>query len=271
MMHGDYDFVDVFELKMASGRNFSREFSSDNRGVLLINESAVKAIGWDEPLGKQFNRWGNDEPSGQIVGVLKDFHMHSLHQEIAPLYVFLDPENYIYVSIKIRGENIPSTLAFIEKTFKTFSPTFPFEYSFFDEVFDRAYRAEQKIGRLFSIFALLSIFIACLGLFGLASFTAESRTKEIGIRKALGAPVPNIVWLLNREYVKNVILAMLLAWPIGFYSMSGWLENFHYRIKLGIFPFIAASLGALIIALLTVSLQTFKAASTNPADTLHYE
>ena len=268
---GDYNFVDVFELKIALGRNISREYPSDVNGAFLINESALKAIGWENPLGKEFSRWGNSKPAGQIVGVLKDFHMHSLHQEIEPLYIYLRPESYSYLSIKIRSENIPSTLAFIEKTFNTFSPSYPFEYSFFDEVFDRAYKAEQKIGRLFNTFSLLTIFIACLGLFGLASFTAETRTKEIGIRKVLGASVPSIIRLLNQEYVKKVILAAFVAWPLGFYAMSKWLENFHYRIKLGVFPFLAAGLIALVIALISVSFQTFRAAATNPADSLHYE
>ena len=267
----DFDFVDVFELKIALGRNFSREYSSDANGAFLINESAAKAIGWENPLGKEFSRWGNEKPAGQIVGVLKDFHMHSLHQEIEPLYIFLRPANYSYLSIKIRSENIPGTLSFIEETFKIFSPTYPFEYSFFDEVFDRAYKAEQKIGRLFNTFSLLTIFIACLGLFGLASFTAETRTKEIGIRKVLGASVPNIIQLLNQEYVKKVILAAVVAWPLGFYAMSKWLENFHYRIKLGIVPFLAAGLIALAIVLITVSVQTFRAATANPAESIHYE
>ena len=268
---GDYDFVDVFDLKLALGRNFSRGYPSDANGAFLINETAVKALGWDTPLGKEFSHWGNEKTPGQIVGVLKDFHMHSLHQEIEPLYIFLKSNISSYVSIKIRGENIPGTLAFIGKTFKTFSPTYPFEYSFFDEVFNRAYKAEQKIGSLFNTFSLLTIFIACLGLFGLASFTAEARTKEIGIRKVLGASVPNIIRLLNQEYIKKVILAAMVAWPLGFYAMSKWLENFHYRIKLGVIPFLAAGLIALVIALMTVSFQTFRAAATNPADTLHYE
>ena len=268
---GDYDFVDVFELKMALGRNFSRAYPSDATGAFLINESAVKAIGWESPIGQVFNRWGNEEPAGQIVGVLKDFHMHSLHLEIEPLYVFLRSDISNYVSIKIRGENIPSTLSFIEETFSTFSPTYPFEYSFFDEVFNRAYKAEQRIGRLFNTFSLLTIFIACLGLFGLASFTAETRTKEIGIRKVLGASVPSIIRLLNQEYVKKLVLAAFVAWPLGFYAMSKWLQNFHYRIKLGVIPFLAAGLIALVIALITVSFQTFRAAATNPADSLHYE
>jgi len=267
----DYDFVDSFELKIVSGRNFSREHSSDNKGAFLLNETAVKAIGWENPLGKQFNRWGNDQTAGRVVGVLKDFHIHSLHQEIKPLYIFLRSVSYGYVSIKVRGAGIPTTLDFIGDTYKTFSPTYPFEYSFFDEVFDRAYRAEQKIGQMFSIFTLLTIFIACLGLFGLASFTAEARTKEIGIRKVLGASVPNIIGLLNQEYVKKVILAALIACPLGFYAMSKWLQNFHYRINLSMMPFLLAGFIALTIALLTVSLQTFRAAGSNPADSLHYE
>ena len=267
----DYNFVDVFELKLVLGRNFSREFPSDAKGVFLINESAAKALGWDTPLGKEFSHWGNENPAGKIVGVLKDFHMHSLHQEIKPLYIFHKTDISSYVSIKITGENIPGTLAFIKETFKTFSPAYPFEYSFFDEIFNRAYKSEQKIGRLFSTFTLLTIFIACLGLFGLASFTAEARTKEIGIRKVLGASIPNIIGLLNQEYVRKVILATLIAWPLGFYAMSKWLQNFHYRISLGIFPFLASGLLALVIALMTVSFQTFRAAAVNPVDSLHYE
>ena len=268
----DYDFLDVFDLKLAEGRNFSREFTSDAKGAFLINESARKAIGVDAPLGMQLNRWGNDKPAGQVVGILKDFHMHSLHQEIKPMYVFLDLEReYRNISIKIRGERIPGTLAHIEKTMQTFSPKYPFEYSFFDEVFDRAYRAEQRIGRIFSTFALLTVFIACLGLFGLSSFTAESRTREIGIRKVLGASSPSIVQLLSSDYIKKVLIANVVAWPLGYYAMFTWLQNFAYRIDLGVFPFLGAGLIALLIALLTVSFQTLRAASANPADSLRYE
>ncbi|MGB2905768.1 MAG: ABC transporter permease [Candidatus Aminicenantaceae bacterium] len=268
----DYDFLDVFDLKLAQGRNFSREHVSDAKGAFLLNEAAVQAIGVDAPLGMNFNRWGNEEPAGQIVGILKDFHMHSLHQEIKPMYVFLDLErDYRNISIKIRGERIPSTLAHIEETMLTFSPKYPFEYSFFDEVFDRAYRAEQRIEGIFSTFALLTVFIACLGLFGLSSFTAESRTREIGIRKVLGASSPSILQLLSRDYVKKVLIANVLAWPLGYYAMYTWLQNFAYRIDLGVFPFLGASLIALLIALLTVSFQTFRAAAANPADSLRYE
>jgi putative ABC transport system permease protein len=268
----DYDFLDVFDLKLAQGRNFSREHVSDAKGAFLLNEAAVQAIGVDAPLGMNFNRGGNEEPDRQIVGILKDFHMHSLHQEIKPMYVFLDLErDYRNISIKIRGERIPSTLAHIEETMLTFSPKYPFEYSFFDEVFDRAYRAEQRIEGIFSTFALLTVFIACLGLFGLSSFTAESRTREIGIRKVLGASSPSILQLLSRDYLKKVLIANVLAWPLGYYAMYTWLQNFAYRIDLGVFPFLGAGLIALLIALLTVSFQTFRAAAANPADSLRYE
>jgi putative ABC transport system permease protein len=268
----DYDFLNVFELKLTQGRNFSREHASDAKGAFLINEAALQAMGVDAPLGMTFNRWGNDEPAGQIVGILKDFHMHSLHQEIKPMYVFLDlKRDYRNISIKIRGERIPSTLAHIEETMRTFSPKYPFEYSFFDEVFDRAYRAEQRIGRIFSTFAMLTVFIACLGLFGLSSFTAESRTREIGIRKVLGASSPNIAQLLSRDYVKKVLIANVVAWPLGYYAMHTWLQNFAYRIDLGLLPFLGAGIIALLIALATVSFQTFRAAAANPADSLRYE
>jgi putative ABC transport system permease protein len=207
-----------------------------------------------------------------VVGILRDFHMHSLHQEIKPLYIFLDLErDYRNISIKIRGERIPATLAHIQETMQTFSPKYPFEYSFFDEVFDRAYRAERRIGSIFSTFALLTVFIACLGLFGLSSYTAESRTREIGIRKVLGASSPSIVQLLSSDYIKKVLIANAVAWPLGYYAMHTWLQNFAYRIDLGVFPFLGAGLIALLIALLTVSFQTLRAAAANPADSLRYE
>ncbi len=268
----DYDFLDVFEIELAQGRNFSREHTSDAQGAFLLNETALEAIGWAAPLGQQFNHWGgSDKPAGRIVGIVKDFHMHSLHQAILPLYIFLEPNRGPYLSIRITGEKIPDTLAFIGEKMKVFSPKYPFEYSFFDDVFDRAYRSEQRIGSIFSTFALLTIFIACLGLFGLSSFTAESRTKEIGIRKVLGASSSTIIVLLSRDYIKRVLIAYLIVLPLGFWAMNRWLENFAFRIKVGIFPFLLAALIALAIAILTVSYQTLKAAAANPADSLRYE
>ena len=152
-----------------------------------------------------------------------------------------------------------------------FSPQYPFNYQFFDDIFDRAYRAEQKIGTLFSVFAMLAILIACLGLFGLASFTAEQRTKEIGIRKILGASVSHIAFLLSREFTKWVVIANIVAWPIAYYVMTQWLQNFAYKVNLGLFTFLVAGASALFIALLTVSFQTIRAATANPVDSLRYE
>jgi putative ABC transport system permease protein len=197
--------------------------------------------------------------------------MHSLHQAITPLYIFLDTSNARYISIKIQGFNIPSVLTFIEKTFQQFSPGYPFEYSFFDDVFNKAYHAEQRLARLFSTFAFLTIFIACLGLFGLASYTTAARTKEIGIRKVLGASSAHITTLISREYIVKVMLAILISWPLGYYAMHRWLQNFAYRVELGIIPFVAAGFSALFIALLTVACHTLRAAAANPADTIRYE
>ena len=207
VLDADYDFVDLAGLKIVQGRNFSRDFPSDAKGAFLINESARKAIGWDDPIGRDFYRWGgNKEPGGKIVGVVKDFHMHSLHLPIMPLYIHLESRYAYYagrISVKIRGENIPATVALVRKAWERFAPDYPFEYSFFDDVFDRAYRVERRLGAMFSAFAALAVFIACLGLLGLASFAAEQKTREIGIRKVLGASPPGIIGGISRDFMKG--------------------------------------------------------------------
>jgi putative ABC transport system permease protein len=267
----DYDFIDLYGLKLVQGRNFSRDFPSDAKGAFLINESAAKAIGWEDPVGREFNRWGNSKAAGKIVGVMKDFHMHSVHLPIMPLYIYLDPTRGNNVSVKIRGENIPATLAFLKKTWERFAPEYPFEYSFFDEVFDRAYRVERRLGTVFSAFAGLAVLIACLGLIGLASFTAEQKTKEVGIRKILGASSAGIMALFSKEFIKWVVLANLVAWPVGYYAMRTWLKNFAYRIDLTVPMFLGSALAALAIAAAVISVQTYRAASANPADSLRNE
>ena len=264
----DYDFLDVFDLKLAEGRNFSRDYPADVQGAFLINEAARKALGWEDPIGRPF---GRPESPGRIVGVVKDFHMHSVHQAIEPLQISLSPERCRRLSIRIRSTNIPRALASIEKTWHRFSRKYPFEYSFFDDVFDRAYKEEQKLGQMFSTFGLLAVFIACLGLFGLSAYTAETRTREIGIRKVMGASEPNIVILLSMEYVKKVLLSALISWPLGYFAMKTWLRNFVYRVDLGMAPFFLSGLAALAVALLTVSYQTLRAASVDPVISLRYE
>ncbi len=265
----DCDFIDLFGIQIVQGRNFSKDFPSDETGVFLVNEAAVKVAGWESVIGRKLTHWRGD--TGKIVGVIKDFHLHSLHRPIEPLYIFLDTRTFSNISMKIKSANIPATIDYVKGVMKKFSPIFPFSYSFFDEVIERAYFTEQRMSRAFGAFALLAVFIACLGLFGLSAFAAEQRTKEIGIRKVLGASVSAITYLLSWEFSKWVIISNLVSWPIAYIIMYRWLQNFAYRIDLGIGSFILSSLAALCIALLTVSFQTIKAATANPVDSLRYE
>ncbi len=270
-LRADYDFVNLYGLKLAQGRNFSRDYLSDSRGAFLINESARKALGWENPIGRELYYGAREGNARTIVGVFDDFHMLSLHFPIMPLYIFLDPNIARYVSIKIRGENIPQTLAFLRKTWERFEPNYPFEYSFFDEIFDRAYRAEQRLGTVVGVFAGLAILVACLGLVGLSSFTAERKTKEIGIRKVLGASSSSVVVLLAREFMKWVVLANLIAWPIAYYAMHSWLQNFASKTSLTVSMFLGAGLAAFAVAAMVVSLQTYRAAAANPVESIRYE
>ena len=265
----DYDYIDLFGLQIAQGRNFSRDFPSDESGAFLVNETAVQVAEWDDPIGRKFTHWSGQ--SGEIVGVMKDFHLHSLHRPITPLYIFLNPRDFSNIAIKIRSVNIPAMIDYVEGVMKKFSPGSPFSYSFFDEVFERAYFTEQRMGRVFGAFSILAIFIACLGLFGLTAFAAEQRTKEIGIRKVLGASASKIFLLLSREFLRWVLLANLIAWPVAYFAMHKWLQNFAYRIQVGIVAFLISGGTALLIAYLTVSYQSIKSARANPADSLRYE
>ncbi len=267
----DYDFVDLYGLKIVQGRNFSPAFPSDAGGAFLINEAACKALGWSDPVDRDLLHWGNKAWPRKIVGVVKDFHMHSLHQPIMPLYIYLEPKVSQQLSIKIKGGDIPGTVAAIRKTWERFAEGFPFEYRFFDDIFDQAYRTEQRLGAMFSVFAGLAVLIACLGLIGLASFTAERKTKEIGIRKVLGASSSGVVVLLSREFMKWVVLANLIAWPVGYFALKSWLQSFAYRTSLTVPMFLGAGLAAFVIAAAVISLQTYRAASADPADSIRYE
>ena len=267
----DYDFINLYGIEIIQGRNFSKEFSSDRNGAFLINESALKALGPEFRLGMDFGHWGSPKSRGKVVGVMKDFHSLSLHEEIKPLYFFLNPNAGSNLSIKIRGGKIREALQSIGQIMKNFSPHYPFDYRFFDEIFNRTYQTEQKIESIISIFAVIAIFIACMGVFGLAAYIAEQKTKEIGIRKVLGASVSEIVYLLTRDLIRWVVLANAMAWPIAFYAMHRWLQNFAYRTSVNALTFILSALLALCIAVLTVSFQTIKAAAANPVDSLRYE
>ncbi|MGD8537932.1 MAG: ABC transporter permease [Candidatus Aminicenantes bacterium] len=265
----DYDFVDLYGMQIVQGRNFSRDFPSDEKGAFLVNETAVTVAEWESPIGRTFAHWNGAK--GEIVGVLKDFHLRSLHSPIEPMYIFLNPSSFSNISVKISSTNIPTTIEYMEGVMKRFAPSTPFSYSFFDEVFERAYFTEQRMGSVFGAFAILAIFIACLGLFGLSVFAAEQRTKEIGIRKVLGASVAKIFLLLSKEFVRWVLFANLIAWPIAYFTMNKWLENFAYRIQIGVVAFLISGGTALLIAYLTVSYQSIKAARANPIISLRYE
>ena len=267
----DYDFVDFFGLEVLQGRNFSKSFSSDVQRAYILNETAVRWIGWDNPVGKKFG-WRMD---GEIIGVIKDFHHASLHSPIGPMVLMLAEKdtdidvNHLF--IKVDSENMMETMNYIENKFREHAPGFPFAFTFLDDRIDRAYRSERKLVQNFNYFSAIAIFIACLGLFGLALFTAEKRTKEIGIRKVLGASVPGIFIQLSRGFCRWVVMANIIAWPIAYHFMNQWLNNFAYRIKLNIWIFTISVFAALAIAVLTVSYQTIKAARANPVEALRYE
>jgi putative ABC transport system permease protein len=266
-----YDFTELYGIEIVKGRSFSQEFPSDENGAFLVNESAVKIIGDDFRLGIGLSHWGSPEPSGQIVGVMKDFHLNSLHEEIKPLYFYLNPDRGQHLSIKIQGGSIPETISFIQETMGKFSPHYPFEYRFFDDIFNAAYIEEQKMESMFGTFASIAILIACMGVFGLSAFLADQKRKEIGIRKVLGASVSNIVYLLSRDLIRLVLVANIIGWPIAYYAMTRWLQNFAYRTHISLMTFLFAATLTLTVTIGTVSYQAIKAALAMPADSLNYE
>ena len=252
---------------MAEGRFFSKEYVSDRHNFVL-NESAIKAMDIQSPIGKMFNMRGK---KGQIVGVVKNFHYQSLHQKIEPLILHIEPWWYRFIIIKLRSENLFETIGYVKKIHAKFNPYYQFEFSFFDDQIEQYYRAEHVLSRVFHYFSFLAIFIACLGILGLAVYAAESRKKEIGIRKVLGASLPEIVILLSKGYARWILAANLISWPIAYYAMHKWLQSFAYRVDLGIMIFILSGLAAVGIALFTVGYHSLKAAAANPVDSLRYE
>ncbi|MCI0692122.1 ABC transporter permease [candidate division KSB1 bacterium] len=266
----DHNFIETLEMKMVSGRTFSADYATDEKGAIVINEAAVRELGWETPVGKRLKVNWNDRV-GTVIGVVKDFHFKSLHDKIEPTVFTVDFNQLWQIVVRIRPQNIPNTLNDIKLQWKKYDPVTPFDFSFVDQNFAQQYRAEQKMGSALGYFTFLAILIACLGIFGLASFSAENRTKEIGIRKILGASVAGIVNLLSKDFVKNVLLANCIAWPLAYFAMNKWLENFAYRIDVGWPMFALAGGAALLIALLTVSTQAIKAALANPVEALRYE
>jgi putative ABC transport system permease protein len=268
----DHDFFKTLSIEMAEGRNFKRELSTDIDSAFILNETAARLFDWDTAVGKEITWFDDDDTRrGTIIGVAKDFHFQSLHNRIEPLIFHILPSGFNYMLVKIGADDIPGTLADLEKKWTAFDPDHAFEYSFLDDDFDALYHAEERMRTIFGNFTFLAIFIACLGLFGLASFAMQQRTKEIGVRKVLGASVTNIVLILSKDFTRLVFLAFVVACPLAYFAMNNWLQNFAYRTEISVVIFLLAGALGLAIAWLTVSYQAIKAALANPVDSLRYE
>jgi putative ABC transport system permease protein len=268
----DFDFIPCLQIPLVAGRNFSRAFLTDSTQALVINEAAAKLYGYRHPadaIGRKYAQWNMQ---GRIIGVVKDFNFRSLHSEVEPLTLrYGMPSSLNRIVVAIKAEHVASTIMALERTWKTVAPQRPFSYYFLDESFNKQYESDQHFGYLFSLFSALAIFIACLGLFGLATFTAQQRIKEIGIRKVLGASVYHIVVLISKDFVRLVFIAIIIAVPLCLLVMNHWLKDFAYRITISPGIFLYTGAAALLIALLTISWQTIKAALTNPAQSIKNE
>jgi len=270
MYHGsvDYDFFDTFGIDIVQGRKFSRDFATDEKTALIVNKEAVKVMGMKDPIGKKMSYF---KGKGTIVGVMNDYHYATLRDRIGPLVLDLDPQNTAYVILKVSPEDLTGTTAWIEKIWNGYDPDQTFEAMLLEDILEDVYLTESIISRFFNYAAYLSLLISCLGLFGLAAYSVEQRIKEVGIRKVLGASVADIIRLLSREHLKLIAIANIIAWPLGYFAIRMFLQNYPFRTSLGIEFFLMSAAAAFGIAFLTVLYQAFKAARTNPSDTLKYE
>ena len=271
-----YDYVETLGLEMVAGRDFSREFTTDVEGF-VVNEAAVREMGWEveTAVGRVVTRvQGNDDDTdraGPILGVFKDAHFNSLHEAVRPLILGGRSSNVRYVPVRLQAGRVPEAMAFLEQQWASFEPAHPFSYFFLDEDYGRFYEQEKRLGDISGYFTLLAIFIACLGLFGLASFVTQQRTKEIGVRKVLGASVPGLLVLLTKEITYLVIIAAGFGFLGAYFFKTMWLQNFAYATSIGVDVFIVSGVAALLIAWLTVGYQAVKAAVANPVRALRYE
>jgi putative ABC transport system permease protein len=272
-MYFDERFIPLYGISLVAGRSFQKDMPTDIAGAFLVNEAAVKAFGWTRPeeaLGKRLQT-GNGGRVLTVIGVTKDFHYRGLQAPVEPLAMEFNPDMLGTLTLAVDTTDVRAVLSFVEKRWKEFFPGQPFESFFLDDNFNRQYEADERVGRIFGLFMFLGLAIACLGLFGLASFTAASRTREIGIRKVLGASTARIATLLSGQFAVWVLAGNLLAWPAAYLFIQGWLRNFASRTTLGAATFVLSAAVVLALALLTTGLQTIQAASANPAESLRHE
>lgn len=261
-----HDFFDLYGIETVEGRSFDAKRKGDFRGMLL-NEAAVKALGWEDPIGREMITQQGQKR--EIIGIVKDFHIKSLREEIAPLQILLD-KRYATLSVRIEGD-MEGTLAGIEKTYESFSPVYPFEFRYFEDIYDKAYEDEAKTAEMTFWFTLLTVLIACLGLYGLAAHSVQQKVKELGVRKVMGASSFNLMKLLSKEFVSLLLIAFIIAAPLAYFAMDSWLNDFAYHIEISPFTFLLTLIFMMLIAMISVGYRTYKAAVNNPVDSLRME
>jgi len=261
-----YDYLKTLGVQLAAGRDFARDRPDSNS--YIVNESAVRMMNLKNPIGEQVGFWNG---KGPIIGVAKDFHIQSLHKTITPLILCLQPKNAAGILARTQPGKTQQAIASLKKVYEKYNKTYPFEYHFIDELYERNYKSEMMVSGFVNVFAIMAIFISCLGLFGLATFTTEQRAKEVGIRKVLGASVVDIAGLLSKDFIKLVLLAILIAIPLAWWAMNNWLQDFAYRTNISLWIFLLSALLAIMIAALTISFQAIKSALANPAKSLRTE
>jgi len=276
----DEDYFNTLEVNFIAGRNFSNEYPSDKQKSYIVNEAAVNKYAIEEPVGTQIQSWTMTdhgqwyEKNGELIGVVKNYNLTSLQKKVQPVLFYMHSDKTNSISsmlIRITGNDIKNTLDFIEKKYAEYQPDIPFDYAFLEDSMNDWYLNEERFLRILTIFVLIAIVIAVLGIYGLSGYSVQQRTQEIGIRKVLGASPLQITHLISKKYVINLIVANIFAWPVGYYMMQKWLQNFAFRIHLNIFYFIIAGSIAFTIAILTISIQALKITNSNPADALKYE
>jgi putative ABC transport system permease protein len=261
-----YGLFDVFKVEIVQGRNFSSAFRTDEFETVLLNQAAVNAIGMKDPIGKVIDSQGR-----LVIGVVKNYHHSSLHEKIDPMIYFLRPEAYSFLSVRIKPDDIPGTISFLRRTVTKYSPNFAFEYYFQDDYFNEKYKSDRRFGATFGYASALAILIACLGVFGLISFATERRTKEIAIRKVLGASLQSILGRLSKDFILLVVLSNCIAWPIAYFTMNKWLQNFAFRIRISLWIFLLALILSLAVSTLAMISKALYAATSNPVNSLRYE